>query len=171
MHDNIKICKVSQVDCLRELSIDTYRETFSSSNSEDLMEQYLSDALNRKKLLSELNHLHSSFYFIYVEDKVAGYLKINDVKAQTDVFDADSLEVERFYIAKAFLRKGLGKQLMDFAYTLAKKSKKKYLWLGVWEGNQAALAFYQNLGFYQFGEHPFNMGGDIQTDLLFKKDL
>lgn len=171
MHSNIKICDKGQLDLLRDISIETYRDTFSDSNSDELMALYLSDALNRQKLLAELNHQHSYFYFIYFEGEVAGFLKVNELEAQTDVFDPDSLEVERFYIRKQFLRKGLGKQLMSFACSLAEKSDKKSLWLGVWEGNQPALSFYKSFDFYQFGEHPFDMGGDIQTDLLFKKDL
>lgn len=171
MHSNIKICEKGQLDLLREISIETYRDTFSSSNSDELMKLYLSDALNRQKLLTELNHQHSYFYFIYFEGEVAGFLKMNELEAQTDVFDPDSLEVERFYIRKQFLHKGLGKQLIGFACSIAEKLGKKYLWLGVWEDNQPALSFYKRFGFYQFGKHPFNMGGDIQTDLLFKKDL
>jgi len=43
--------------------------------------------------------------------------------------------------------------------------------LGVWENNISALHFYKKMGFYQIGAHPFNMAGDIQTDLLLQKDL
>ncbi|PKF60804.1 GNAT family N-acetyltransferase [Psychromonas sp. psych-6C06] len=168
---NIKRCTVSQLNLLREVSIETYRDTFAESNSEQFMQQYLSDALNEKKLSAELNNINSEFYFIHFEDQVAGFLKVNVGEGQTDDVEPNSLEVERFYIRQAFLRKGLGKVLMQFACELTKQHDKNSLWLGVWEGNYSALAFYKAQGFYQIGEHPFDMGGDIQTDLLFKKDL
>ncbi|WP_413700883.1 GNAT family N-acetyltransferase [Psychromonas sp. KJ10-10] len=41
----------------------------------------------------------------------------------------------------------------------ARQKNKSSLWLGVWEDNLVALAFYQAQGFYQVGSHPFNMGG------------
>jgi len=171
MLKNIKICKLNQLDLLRDISIETYRDTFSDSNSEALMAQYFQDALNKEKLQAELNHPDSTFYFIYFAEKVAGFLKVNIMSAQTDIKDINAFEIERFYIRQSFLRKGLGKQLMDFACDLARKKNKKFVWLGVWENNLAALHFYKKMGFYQIGAHPFNMAGDIQTDLLLQKDL
>ncbi|MFT6986578.1 MAG: ribosomal protein S18 acetylase RimI-like enzyme [Psychromonas sp.] len=168
---NIKLCSQEQLDLLREVSIETYRDTFIDSNSEALMQQYLSDALSREKLQVEFNEADSRFYFIYCEEQVAGFLKVNESGAQTDIGDLNSLEIERFYIRKAFLRRGLGKQLMDFASELANQAGKEYLWLGVWERNFPALHFYKQMGFEQIGSHPFDMGGDIQTDLVFKKSL
>jgi ribosomal protein S18 acetylase RimI-like enzyme len=164
-------CKAQQLAKLREISIVTYRDTFADSNSEALMQQYFDDALNTEKLLQEFNVVGSSFYFIYSDDAIAGYLKINVDDAKTDDVASNSLEVERFYISKQYKRLGLGKQLMAFVYQLAREANKSSIWLGVWEGNLPALAFYQAQGFYQVGTHPFNMGGDIQTDLLLKKDL
>ena len=164
-------CKQDQLSLLRELSIQTYRDTFADSNSESLLQQYFDDALNSEKLLLELNTIDSFFYFIYLDDEVAGFLKVNTDQAQSDNVDKNGLEIERFYICKNYLRNGLGKHLMGFACELAKQLSKSSVWLGVWEGNTSALAFYKAQGFYQIGEHPFDMGGDIQTDLLFKKDI
>lgn len=168
---NISPCEKDQLNQLREISIQTYRDTFSDSNSDELMQQYFEDALSVKKLLLEFNKAGSFFYFIEIDNEIAGFLKVNIDDAQSDYVDKNSLEIERFYIRKNYLRRGLGHALMQFAYDLAHKLDKESLWLGVWEGNLGALAFYKKQGFYQIGEHPFDMGGDIQTDLLFKKDL
>ncbi|WP_022942066.1 GNAT family N-acetyltransferase [Psychromonas hadalis] len=167
----ITLCQPKQLTLLREISMQTYRDTFSDNNSEALMQQYFNDAMTSEKLLQEINTQGSYFYFIYLNNEVAGFLKVNEGQAQTDKVTENSLEIERFYIGKQYLRNGLGKQLMEFVCELAKKSNYASLWLDVWEGNCAALAFYKKQGFYQIGEHPFDMGGDIQTDLLFKRDL
>jgi len=167
----ISLCKIEQLNLLRDVSIETYRDTFEEHNCETLMQQYLSDALNPEKLLYEFQTEGSFFYFIYSGEEVAGILKLNTGDAQTDNVDKYGLEIERFYIRKNYLRQGLGKVLMQFAYDVAKKLNKHSVWLGVWEDNARALAFYKAQGFYQIGEHPFDMGGDIQTDLLLKKDL
>ena len=91
--------------------------------------------------------------------------------AQTDLLDPKALEVEKIYILQDFLSQGLGKQLISFAIERAQQQHKKHLWLGVWEHNFPALKFYNKMDFEQFGEHDFDMGGDIQTDLLLKKIL
>ena len=171
MLENIKICDHQQIDLLRDIAIETYGDTFAENNSEALMAQYFHSALNSEKLLTELHNPDSTFYFIYIKKQVAGFLKINVMAAQTDIDDLSALEIERFYIRKAFLRRGLGKQLMNFACHLAEQQGKKYIWLGVWENNRPALHFYKKMGFYQIGSHPFDMAGDIQTDLVFRKDL
>lgn len=167
----ITVCQHEQLSLLRDISIKTYRDTFEDSNSEALMLQYFSEAMTPEKLQQELNTVGSHFYFIYLDEQLAGFLKVNEDDAQSDDVANNSLEVERFYICKQYLRNGLGKKLMAFAYNLAKQSNKSSLWLGVWQGNVSALAFYKALGFYHIGEHPFDMGGDIQTDLLLKKDI
>jgi len=168
---NITQCKVDQLKVLRDISMETYRDTFEESNSEELMEQYFLKAMNIEKLSFELNTIGSYFYFINIDNTVAGFLKVNIDDAQNDDIDKNSLEIERFYIRKTYLRQGLGKILMQFAYDLADRLDKSSVWLGVWEGNHRALAFYQSQGYYKIGEHPFDMAGDIQTDLLLRKDL
>ena len=60
--------------------------------------------------------------------------------------------------------------MIAFAIERAKQQQKQYLWLGVWEHNYSALAFYKKMGFTQFSQHNFDMGGDIQIDLLLKRD-
>lgn len=174
---NIEKCTFDQVHLLQKLAIKTYQETFAESNSDDLLQQYYKKSLNIAKLSAQLENTNSEFYFIYSapraepEAKLAGFLKLNIDDAQTDLLDPDALEVEKIYILKGFLSQGLGKQMISFAINRAQQNNKKYLWLGVWENNFSALNFYKKMGFEQFGEHGFDMAGDIQTDLLLRKDL
>lgn len=174
-HSNIYQISLTEVTLLQALAIKTYRETFAETNSEALLQQYFKEALSIDALSEQLNNQDSEFYFIdSVADsdnqrQLAGFLKLNINDAQTDLQDPIALEVEKIYISKDFLGQGLGKSLISFAIEQANKHQKEYLWLGVWEHNFSAIAFYQKMGFEKFGEHPFDMGGDIQTDLLYKK--
>ena len=100
---------------------------------------------------------------------MVGYLKINDAPAQSDINDPESMEVERIYVRKEHKGKGLGKVLMDYALQQAKEKKKNYVWLGVWEKNVDAIAFYKKMGFRETGRHSFRMGDELQSDLIMKK--
>jgi len=40
------------------------------------------------------------------------------------------------------------------------------LWLGVWERNERAIAFYNRWGFESVGTHIFLLGQDRQTDFI-----
>ncbi len=170
---NIKIvtCTIKDLTILQELSINTYVQTFEKFNSKSIMKAYLNDAFNLEKLEKELLNNNSAFYFLYKDERLAGYLKVNDFPSQTDINDESSLEIERIYILSDFQGQGLGKCLMEKAIDIANKKNKSYVWLGVWEHNEKAKRFYKKEGFYKIGEHSFFMGDDEQTDYLMRKDL
>lgn len=165
----IKKCTEKDLSKLKTISINTFKETFADDNSKEDMDLYLKNAYNSDKLLKELTSKESSFYFIYVEDKVAGYLKINIGNEKTENKTENSLEIERIYILNNYKRQGLGNQLMQIAISEAKKNANEYIWLGVWEKNYSALSFYHKNGFEKSGSHEFKLGDDIQTDLIMKK--
>ena len=167
----IKKCTLQDLESLRRISIETFRQTFADSNTEENMTAYLDSAYNEKKLYKELSNPDSSFFFILVDECLAGYLKINEFPSQTDINDIDSLELERIYILKNFQGAGLGKDLLEHTISVAIERGKKYIWLGVWEHNERAKRFYQKNGFYRIGAHSFVVGDDVQTDYVMRKDL
>ncbi len=98
MYINIRPCSITELDKLQAIGYETYDETFRTMNSQETIDSYLQEAFNKKKLLAELNNKNSLFYFLYAENELAGYLKINDAPAQSDINDTDSIEMERIYI-------------------------------------------------------------------------
>ena len=57
------------------------------------------------------------------------------------------------------------------AEEIALQNHLKYIWLGVWEKNTEAIAFYKSLGFTDVGNHVFMLGKDAQNDLIMRLDL
>jgi diamine N-acetyltransferase len=171
MSINIIRCNHEDLDVLQVISIETFNDTFKEQNSPKNMKAYLDKAFNTKQLKSELSNDSSAFYFIYSDDKLAGYLKININEAQSEKMTDESLEVERIYIRKDFQKEGLGKHLMNEAIKIALLRNKKIIWLGVWEKNLKAIEFYKKNGFVQTGVHSFHMGDEEQKDLIFKRAL
>lgn len=167
----IKKCTHEDVNELQAISIETFTETFQEQNSPEDLNAYLEKAYNSKKLEQELSNQSSLFFFVYAQEEIAGYLKINLDNAQTETMGSDALEVERIYIKKTFQKYGLGKLLMNKAMEIAVEQKKKKVWLGVWEANDNAIAFYRKKGFVQTGSHSFFMGDDEQIDLIMVKAL
>jgi ribosomal protein S18 acetylase RimI-like enzyme len=45
------------------------------------------------------------------------------------------------------------------------------VWLGVWERNPRALAFYEKMAFNRVGEHVFPLGHDPQRDIIMLRPL
>ncbi|QTD41828.1 GNAT family N-acetyltransferase [Sporosarcina sp. Te-1] len=164
-------CQLTDLQTLRDISIETFHDTFKDQNSPDNMKAYLEKAYNTKQLEMELSNCLSEFYFILCNGELAGYLKVNSNEAQSEEMGDMTLEIERIYIRKNFQRKGLGQVLINKAIDLAKQHNKAKIWLGVWEKNENAIAFYNILGFVETGSHSFYMGDDEQTDLILTKTL
>lgn len=120
----LNICAIDDSDVLRELSIKTYYETFSSMNTPENMEAYLEQAFDRKKLIHELSDTNSLFLLLKKDDKPIGYLKVNEAPSQTDINDENALEIERIYVSKEFKGEGMGKYLMKHAIKIAIKRRK-----------------------------------------------
>lgn len=168
---NMKKCTLEDLSRLQEISYETFNETFKEQNSPENMEAYLEKAFNRKQLETELSQRSSQFYFVEIDGETAGYLKVNTDEAQTEEMGDEALEIERIYIRSPFQKQGLGKYLFNKALEVAMKQNKKKIWLGVWEKNEKAIAFYKKMGFVQTGAHPFYMGDEEQTDFIMAKIL
>ena len=166
----IEISKVTtnEVDLLRNISAQTFTETFAHQNSESDLQKYISEKLSTEQLSKELNSKDSSFYFLKLNPHIIGYLKLNAGEAQTERQSGNTLEIERIYISNKFHGKGFGELLLKQAINTAKQYQAHYIWLGVWEENFKAISFYKKNGFSQFDTHTFKLGNDVQLDIMMK---
>ena len=144
----IEMAQSTDVNTIRDLSIATFAETFASLNTEEDMEQYNERHFSTDELQREIDNPDSTFVVAKVDGVPAGYMKVNVGDAQTEEM--------------------LGNRMEHTAFDMARAQGKSVIWLGVWEHNDAAIAFYKRMGFVQFGSHDFVLGEDRQTDLLME---
>lgn len=171
MTTSIRKCTTEDLESLLSISYKTFHETFSAQNTAENMKAYSDATYQPEKFQRELENPNSEFFYIYYQDDLAGFLKLNILDAQSEPMGDDALEVERIYILNDYQKLGLGKELLDLAFEVAKRLEKKKVWLGVWEYNENALGFYKKIGFEKVGSHAFYMGDDRQTDFILEKEL
>jgi ribosomal protein S18 acetylase RimI-like enzyme len=53
----------------------------------------------------------------------------------------------------------------------ARQAGYQTIWLGVWEHNTRAQAFYRKWNFQITGQHIFKLGSDLQNDFLMERPL
>lgn len=145
MSIQLKQCTLEDLDDLQKISKYTYMDTYYDKQfrhmiSLDTINTHLERAFNKNQLKRELSNVSTSFYFIYFNDELAGYIKINVDDAQSDSLGDQALEIERIFV-----------------------------WLGVWEKNLSAIQFYENTGFSRFSTHDFQFGNDVHTDFIMRK--
>lgn len=171
--NKIEVYKIglNEISQLQEIGRKTFYETFTESNSEENMQNYLEEGFTIEKLTTEINNPNSEFYFAAIENHIIGYLKVNFGEAQTELKDDKTFEIERIYVVKEFHGKSVGQILYDKAIEIADQKKVSYVWLGVWEENPKAISFYTKNGFIAFDKHIFKLGDDEQTDIMMKLKL
>lgn len=167
----IRLVKPTEAKTLAELARRTFVATFADSNSSADMEKYCDSAFSTAQILAEIRTRGTFFYIAETSGDPAGYIKLNFGEAQTENFTGRNMEVERIYVDPGKQHEGIGGKLLDFAVSKARSQHCDAVWLGVWEHNQKAIAFYRQRGFELFGEHQFVLGSDVQNDILLRLEL
>jgi len=154
---------------LAELGARTFSETFAPDNSASDMSDYLASAFSPAQQAAELAD-SSSLFLIAEQDGVAlGYAMLRSGNVLESVTGDKPIEVVRLYVSQGSLGSGVGAALMQACIDEARQRGYKTLWLGVWEHNARAQAFYRKWNFSEIGTHIFQLGDDPQTDILMQR--
>ena len=111
------------------------------------------------------------FLVAEIDGELAGYAKLIFGTLEPGVTAEKPVELSRLYSHQKFLGQGVGQALMDACFERAKQAACDVMWLGVWEYNPRAKAFYEKYGFHEVGKHIFQLGSDPQTDVLMQREL
>jgi diamine N-acetyltransferase len=158
-------------ETLLEFASRTYYETFAPMNTPQNMRAYMAGAFTLPQFREELSDPRAIFILAEVEGKLAGYAKLLPDKAPDCVAGESPIELVRFYVDQLWHGSGLASALMEVCFDEAKQCGFKTIYLGVWEKNLRAQAFYQKWNFVRVGEHTFQMGDDPQVDWWMLRSL
>ena len=75
-------------------------------------------------------------------------------------------EIQRLYVARDYHGRGVAHDLMKACLDEMTRHGSDVVWLGVWERNPRAIAFYRKFGFKEAGHHVFAPGNDPQRDVV-----
>lgn len=153
---------------LADLGARTFSEAFAAENNPENMSSYLAQAFTRARLAEELVDEKATFLVAEVENEAAGYAKLYKGESPLCVTGESPMELARIYVLQKWLGSGVGLSLMQRCVDEARESGSGVLWLGVWQRNLRAQAFYRKWGFTTVGEQLFHLGSDAQTDWVMQ---
>jgi ribosomal protein S18 acetylase RimI-like enzyme len=156
---------------LADLAERTFRETYSAHNTPEDMEQYVADHFGAALQAAELADPRLITLVAEVRGHPAGYTQLGHGPAPSCVLADKPLEIIRFYVDRPWHGQGVAQELMAAAADHARAAGARTLWLGVWERNPRAIAFYKKCGFAEVGTHTFVLGADHQRDLVLARSL
>jgi diamine N-acetyltransferase len=156
---------------LAALAESTFREAFSDMNTPENMGLHCEKSYNREAQRREI--LDPSMETIVCEHggQFVGYLQLRWGPPPEGIEADHAAEIQRLYVAKPWHGTGIARELMAMALDRAEAGGADQVWLGVWEHNPRAIAFYKKFGFTERGEHTFPVGNDPQRDLIMVRPL
>jgi ribosomal protein S18 acetylase RimI-like enzyme len=150
---------------LAEFGARTFHESFAADNTPEDMRQYLESSFSVQKQLAEIRDPEiDTLVAVDATRRWAGFAQLRAGKLSAGVPEQGSIELWRFYVDKAWHGQGVAATLMAAAKERARRRGATSLWLGVWERNARAQAFYRKQGFSKVGSQVFVVGSDPQTD-------
>jgi GNAT superfamily N-acetyltransferase len=135
------------------------------------MDLFLEEHFNAVRISEELTDPKGITFLAYIDKELAAYARLSAKKKPAGLEERDVVEVERIYVSKEWQGHQLGYRLMEHSIDWAKRQGYSVLWLGVWENNPKAIAFYERIGMVKFGMQDFLLGEDVQHDHLMMLPL
>ena len=169
---------------LAEFGARTFVDNFGAQNTPDNMTVYVAEAFNPLKQAQELADPASVFLLAEIEGELAGYAQLHDGPPPLEIRELEAsglpaallpavrpTELVRIYADAPWIGKGVGPALMQACLDEVYRWECDLLWLGVWEHNPRAQAFYRKWGFEKIGAHTFMLGADPQTDWIMARKI
>ena len=168
MEHTVKIrpATLSDAATLSELGARTFRDSFAADNSPENMEAFLASHYRPDIQEAELREPRHLYLLAETSGRPAGFALLRDEAHEPSVRAERPLHLSRLYVDQPFLGARVGAALMLRCLEEGRARKHDVLWLGVWEHNARARAFYTRWGFTEVGETRFLLGDDPQRDLV-----
>jgi ribosomal protein S18 acetylase RimI-like enzyme len=167
----LRPASLNDLESLRDLFVEVFRQTFAHSTSAENMERYVNTNLSAGQLRGELEVPDSGYVLALQGTSLLGFAKLRTGHTPTGLEGKNAMELQRMYVHSSARGKGIAQLLMNHCLAESVRRKADVIWLGVWEENHRAKKFYLRNGFSFFGSHTFWLGEDVQTDLLMMRDL
>jgi diamine N-acetyltransferase len=167
----IRQAVLAEVEMLVELAARTFYDAFAATNTPENMRAYMASTFTIEQMTTELHDPHSTFLLAELEGQPVGYAKLLRGAAPECVSAQPAVELVRLYVEQNVLGAGVGAALMQACLAAARRAGFQSIFLGVWEHNPRAQAFYRKWGFERVGQHVFQMGAEAQTDWWMMRAL
>lgn len=154
-----------------ELAARTFADTFATDNTAGDMAAYLVATFTPERQRAELEDPATRVLLLEIDGVLAGYAQLVRGTAPACVTGAAPIELARFYVDRPWHGRRLARLLMRHVLEEAARLGGRTIWLGVWERNARAIAFYRKHGFVDVGSHPFLLGSDVQTDRVMQRPV
>lgn len=161
-------------DDANELSVlaeKTFRAAFAEANTAANMQLHCANSYGASLQLAEIREPKRETWVVEAEGQLVAYVQLRRDAGFPGISGERQVEIQRFYVDSRHHGAGMAHNLMAHVTTRAQAVQSTVLWLGVWERNPRALAFYRKWGFEVVAERTFYVDTDPQRDLIMRRPL
>jgi len=167
----VRVADLGDADMLAELGRRTFHETFAAHNKSEDMDAYMAEAFVVGRIAAELREPGAVYLVAEAPPTAVGFARLAAESPPACVTGPSPVRLVKLYVSADAIGSGVGAALMRASIGWARESGHTSLWLGVWEHNRRARAFYDRWGFVPAGTETFRLGTDEQNDVLMQLAL
>lgn len=153
---------------LAELADRTFRDAFASVNTAADIDSHCSLRYGPTQQLREIEDPLMFTLLVEQGGRLIAFGQLRKATPPSCVAARGATEIQRLYVDQAWHGTGVARELIATLMRQALDRGADGIWLGVWERNPRAIAFYEKHGFRAVGEHIFMVGSDPQRDLIMQ---
>ncbi len=170
---NIEIRKAGDSDArlISVLAATTFYEAYFEQDTPHDLAAYIGESFDLDVIKTQLSDRDSTFLIVFLDQKAVGYAKLIAGSRDPSIASKRTIELKRIYILERVWRKGVGEKLLERCVEIARQLGNDSIWLGVWERNERAWAFYKKQGFVKTGTLEFPYGDSVGINYVMEKVL
>lgn len=167
----IRVAHPGDAAALAALAEAIFRDSFAADTRPEDLAAHITAVFGPAQQRAELTDARMTTLVAVQGLRLVAYAQVRQAPAPAVVPAGASLELQRFYVSREWHGRGLAQRLMAGVLQVARERGAALLWLGAWERNPRAMAFYRKMGFTDVGSHIFQMGSDRQVDRVMVRQL
>jgi ribosomal protein S18 acetylase RimI-like enzyme len=171
---NVRFRQASTDDAagLSELAARLFRQTYEGDVPAADLDDFLTASFSPDRQRTELGDPTTRTLIVELDDQAIGYAQVRRRSLPVETPDAVAeVELARLYLDRPWHGRGVAEVVLAEAGRLARDLGSGSIWLGVWERNGRAVAFYEKHGFRHVGVQEFRLGGEQHHDRVMVADI
>jgi diamine N-acetyltransferase len=168
---HIRKANRSDAALLSRFAESTFRESFAAANTPQNMDLHCRDSYCEELQAGEITSPNMVTLLAEHGQELVGFAQMHWSEAPSFIHGTSPGEIQRLYVASNWHGKGVAQALMAACLDEMNARRTDIVWLGVWERNPRAIAFYKKFGFIECGEHVFHVGHDPQRDIVMTRSM
>lgn len=161
----------ADIPLLCHLGATTFRETYSPISDPAEVDDYAATNFTPDKVSAWLARDDARTLLAFNGDAAAGYAHVRRAPVPACVADREAVELNRLYLLASAQGGGVGSALIAAAFGEVAALGGRSVWLGAYDRNVKALAFYAKRGFVHVGSHAFEFGGQVYADPVLTRPV